>query len=337
MDERRQTWDFGALLPGIGVFGGVRRFLEIGNELVRRGHRYVLYHTDGSRPDWLPFAGEIKSLADFQNARHQVLLCNDPSLLGDFERAPADLKLFYSVLEKLRNERVIVTSKAWTTLANSSGMRDRLWRKYRVRAEKVVGGINLEVFQPGDRAESTGRYRILTFGRFSRRTKGAAQVVRAVESFARDKNDIQLVLFDHVGFGNERDPRTEFKCDVPHEFILNPTQEQLAGLYRSCNVFISAERKAGWSNTVAEAMACGVPVICTRSGTRDMAIHKETAWVISWRHPFFLTRGLSALHGSPELAARLRANALERIQHFSWPRVVDQLEDVVRQKLATNP
>ena len=42
--------DIGVLLPGVGVFGGVRRFIEIGNELVRRGHRYTLYHPTGEPP-----------------------------------------------------------------------------------------------------------------------------------------------------------------------------------------------------------------------------------------------------------------------------------------------
>jgi hypothetical protein len=55
--------DFGALLPGVGVFGGVRRFLALGNALVQRRHRFVLYHPDGTAPDWLPFRGETKVLA----------------------------------------------------------------------------------------------------------------------------------------------------------------------------------------------------------------------------------------------------------------------------------
>jgi glycosyltransferase involved in cell wall biosynthesis len=334
MSERiERTWDFGALLPGMGVFGGVRRFLEIGNELIRRGHRYVIYHPEGRRPDWLRFAGEVKPLADLQGNRHQILLCNDPPLLEDFDRAQADLKLFYCVLEKLRDEREIVTRPGWTILANSTGMRDRLWRKYHVRAEPVIGGVNLEVFRPGDEQAGEGGYRVLTFGRMSRRTKGADQVVRAVEAFARGGAGVKLILFDHVGFGNERDPREGFRCEVPHEFILNPTQEELAGIYRECNVFMSAERRAGWSNTVAEAMASGLPVICTSSGTRDLAVHKQTAWVVPWRHPWFLTRGLRALHQTPELGQELRQNALRRVQQFSWPRVVDQLETVVREKL----
>jgi hypothetical protein len=40
-----------ALLPHVGIFGGVRRYLEIGNELVRRGYPFVLFTPDGSKPE----------------------------------------------------------------------------------------------------------------------------------------------------------------------------------------------------------------------------------------------------------------------------------------------
>jgi glycosyltransferase involved in cell wall biosynthesis len=98
-------------------------------------------------------------------------------------------------------------------------------------------------------------------------------------------------------------------------------------------VFLSAEKRAGWANTVAEAMACGLPVVCTRSGTLDLAVHRETAWVARFRHPWFLRRGLGALHADAALAARLRQAALARVADFGWPRVVDQLLDLVSAEL----
>lgn len=331
--------DFASPLPGVGVFGGVRRFLEIGNELVRRGHRFTIYHADGTPPDWMPFAGVVRPLEDLSRARHQILLCNDPELFRRIERAPAELRLFYFVLEGIRDERAIAKHPDWTILANSSGMAKRLWRRYRVRVEPVVGGINLELFRPRE-SNDVGEYRVLSFGRTSRRKKGVPIVLRAVESFVRrmarsgkqPARPVKLVLFDHIGFGNERDPRGDIQCEVPHEFHLNLPQQQLAELYSSCNVFVSAEKKAGWANTVAEAMACGVPVVCTRSGTRDLATHRETAWVAR-RNRWALSRGLWSLHGDPDLTNQLRRASLEHIREFSWECVTDRLLEVVNTKL----
>jgi glycosyltransferase involved in cell wall biosynthesis len=229
-------------------------------------------------------------------------------------------------------------------LANSTGIYERLRRKYGVRAEKVIGGINLDVFTPQpNRTRSPDEYRVLVFGRLSRRKKGVPIALGAIESFAKRYRrasgaaPVKLVLFDHVGPGNEDDPRSAVRCEVPHEFHLNLSQDELAKLYAGCDVFVSAEKRAGWANTVAEAMACGVPVVCTRSGTRDVAVHRDTAWVTRWRHPWFIRRGLDAVATDPSFADYLRTRALAHIRGFSWSSVADQLETVVRKKLGMSP
>jgi len=302
-------------------------------------------------PDWLEYLGETRPLRDLPNAKHQILLCNNPALISEFDGARADLKMFYFVLEKIQDEKAIATSSNWVPLANSTGIYRRLVRRYGVHAKKVFGGINLEVFHPGDSSSEGGRtsldsaamtaekaFRIVSYGRVSRRTKGVPLTLSAVSSFRKNLQsnkvggkglDLELHLFDHVGPGNERDPRELVKTSIPHRYHINQTQEQLADLYRTCDLFVSAERRAGWSNTVAEAMACGVPVVCTRSGTQDIAISGETAWVVPLRHPWFLRRGIQGLYQDSERRESYRKAALKRIQDFSWPRVVDQLEAVV--------
>lgn len=331
-------YDFGVLLPGVGVFGGVRRFIEIGNELVRRGHRFTIYHPDGAAPTWLPFAGRTRRLDEIETSLHDVLMCNDPPLLPAFRSAHAALKLFYFALEKIRGEASIARSGEWVVLSNSSGMHDRLLKRYRVNSERVIGGINLDIFRPDDepspRQDDT--FRVLAFGRVSRRAKGTPIVIRAAERLAQRRatdRPVKLVLFDHVGPGNETSPREQIRCAIPHELHLNLSQEKLAALYRSCDVFVSAERKAGWANTVAEAMACGVPVVCTRSGTRDIALPDRTARVVNIRHDRFLAHGISHLYDNPDRARTLAESAREHIAQFSWSRVTDQLLDVVGRRL----
>jgi glycosyltransferase involved in cell wall biosynthesis len=339
-------WDFGALLPGVGVFGGVRRFLALGNELVRRGHRYVLYHPTGDRPGWMPFAGEVRPLATLADSRHDVLVCGEPSLVGEFASATARLKLFYCVLEKLAHERRIVHDRRWTLLANSSGIAARLRRRYRVHPEPAIGGIDLDFFRPTGppRPPRPEPFRILAYGRLSRPRKGTAIVLRAAEALARGArrhpawggalaHPVQVVLFDHLGAGNERDPRPGVRARVPVEFHLDLSQEGLASLYSTCDVFVSAERRAGWNNTVAEAMACGVPVVCTSSGTRDLAHHGRTARVVPARHPWFFTRELRRLWRDPAERDRLRRAARAGLGAFTWSRLADRIEAVVVSRL----
>jgi glycosyltransferase involved in cell wall biosynthesis len=334
--------DFGALLGSVGVFGGVRRFVTLGNELARRGHRYVLYSPTGAPPDWLPYAGEVRPLAALAGAAHEVLLCGEVDLLPHFAAAPADLRLFYCVHPNLPPRRV-VHDRRWALMANSGGLRRRLRRWYRVQAEDARGGIDLGLFRP--RSPDPGRLgdpiRILANGRLSRPKKGTAAAVRAVEILARRlaragagaAPRLQLVLFDHVGPGNERDPRAELRCQVPVEYHLNESQERLAELYAGCDLFVSAEKRAGWNNTVAEAMASGLAVVCTDAGTTDFARHRDTAWVVRLKRPAALASGLHALVVSPELRMAIQARARPALLDFDWTRVADRVEAVVERHL----
>ncbi len=186
------------------------------------------------------------------------------------------------------------------------------------------------------------------YGRLSRKRKGVELAIRAVENFARgavrssarggtQDHPVRLILFDHLGPGNEEDPRDLLRTRLPHDFHIDLSQDQLAALYASSDIYVSAERRAGWSNTVAEAMACGTPVICTRSGTLDLALHRQTAWVVRWRHPWFFTRALHALHRDPALRQELRSRALEHVRSFAWGRVTDALLSIIERRLADAP
>src|SRR5262245_50278022 len=342
-------WDFGALLPGVGVFGGVRRYLARGNELVRRGHRYTLYHPPGEPPDWMPFQGETRPLAALGEHRHQVLVAGDASLVSTFADADAGLKIFYWVTSKLDGARRVARDKRWTIAANSTAVVRMLWRRYRVRAEPCLGGIDLDLFHPRGqpRPAQPEPFRVLVNGRLARPRKGTKLILRAVELVARQArrwpawagtvaHPIQIVLFDHVGVGNEQDPRPQLRTSLPYEFHLNLPQTEFAALFSTCDVLVSAERSGSWNNTVAEAMACGLPVVCSPSGTGDLARHLETAWVSRWRYPPFLARGLNALYRDPELRARLRRDARTQMGRFTWAQVADRIEAVVAARLRAN-
>ncbi len=319
------------------MFGGVRRFIAIGNELIRRGHRFVIYHPTGEPPEWLPFDGETQPTSALRDHTHDVLICNNPPQLPEFEAAKAGMKMFYFALEGIPGERAVARRRDWTIVVNSSGLHRRLRRLYRIDAEKAIGGVDLATFRPGEGYPPAGdEFRVLVFGRMSRRRKGAAIAVQAVERLAEWTEGpprIRLVLFDHVGADNDDDPRERVRTRVPVQFHLNPTQDELANVYRSCHAFVSAERRAGWSNTVAEAMASGVPVVCTRSGTLDIALPGVTARVARWRHPWILARGLRTLRDDPEAARTLRNAALERIRGYAWPNVTDRIEEIATRRL----
>src|SRR5581483_3957177 len=99
-----------------------------------------------------------------------------------------------------------------------------------------------------------------------------------------------------------------------HDDLVNTGRLRLAGplwgrdlaeFYHGIDCFLSPETHAGWCNAAAEAMACGVPVICTHPGTGAFAEDRVTALVLEKPAPEAIAAAVRELEASPGLAQSL--------------------------------
>ncbi|TMQ66681.1 MAG: glycosyltransferase family 4 protein [Candidatus Eisenbacteria bacterium] len=325
-------------LPHLGVYGGVRRFLELGRIWVARGHDVALLtpETRGVERPWLRFDGRVGTLEELRPGRWDAVLSPDPALFLDAD-AEGALRVFYAVLEGARGS-VRAWRRADLVLANSAGMRRYLARRG-VQAVDAAGGVNLEMFWPRDPDPRLDRFRAgspvkaLVYGRLSRPRKGSWAAARAVEAAARATGvSVELTLFDAPPNG-EPEPKLPRALSIPFRWALRPTQEELRGLYADADLFVSGERRAGWCNTAAEAMACGAAVVCTRSGTEDFAVDGGTAAVARWPWAWALARKVAPLLRDPSARAALAARGRGRIAEFTWERAADRIERAIHERL----
>lgn len=101
--------------------------------------------------------------------------------------------------------------------------------------------------------------------------------------------------------------------------------EKLPGFYRAVDCVAATETFAGWANLAAEAMASGVPVICTPHGTAPFAEHLQTAVVVQQPTPQDLAQAILHLRSDPELCAKLAEQGRERIERWCWDRYACEL------------
>lgn len=323
----------GAILPHLGVFGGVRRYLELGNRFIGRGHRFSIYTIDGARSDWLAFDGEVGSLAALRDAEHDVLLSGSPELLEHLDDAKTLVRIFYLQIEGIPQEAAIVRSGKYRIMVNSSGLARRVRKRYGVEPLDGRGGVNPALFRPTGELPAGGPFRVLCYGRTSRPRKGTRFVIEAARKLRRAGLDVELQLFDAAAPG-ERDPRVGFDPGLPYRFYLDLPQERMAAMYGASDVFVSAEHRAGWSNTTAEAAACGLPIICTRSGTEDFAVDGESALVVPMRTSFSIARALLRLARDGGLRERLGQGASKRVLEFTWDALCARMERTFNELLA---
>jgi glycosyltransferase involved in cell wall biosynthesis len=317
-------------LPHVGVFGGVRRFIELGNAWSAMGHGVTLFHPEGTQPDWLPFAGTVRRLESAPSFAADLAVCADSGTLDAFLAHRAVRHLYYCVIE---GDPAVARADARPHVriaANSGALRRALERSTKRPVLDGVGGLNLRQFRPDPARRAEAPLRVVLNGRRSRAKKGTDLLLAALRGLEGRVPEFEVVLFDTLGPGNRQDPREGARLPKNARFFLGPSQEELTRLYQSAHVFAAAERKAGWCNTALEAMACGAAVVCTKSGTGDFARDGANALVVP-RHAWFLGPALRRVLTDAALRERLGARAATDAEQWSWETLaVRLLEQVVR-------
>jgi glycosyltransferase involved in cell wall biosynthesis len=324
----------GVILPHVKVFGGVKRFFEIGNLLVASGHSFTVFTPEGLPPDWFEFRGNVGVLEKAVTAGCDVLFITEPDFLPLLRKSNARLKVFYAVLQRSSIRRV-AREKDIIMLANSGRLYDYLGGKSRTNVFKAMGGIDIRKFAFHEKETKPDEpFTVMVYGRFYRKKKGTLLVVKACERLYKAGYNIKLLLFDAPVDDASRTKVQQFTTIVPFEFFVDYPVKDIASLYYKADVFVSAERNAGWANTAAEAMACGVPVIATSSGTEDFVIHEQTGLVV-WRHSWFIGRAIKKLYADPALRKRFSINGRTKIEEFTWERLARTIEEFATEKLAS--
>src|SRR5215471_11971360 len=156
-------------LPHVGVFGGVRRYLELGNEWVAMGHEVTLHHPDGTPPAWLRFTGRTATLAAAASSASDLAICGEAVSYPAFRSHRAQHHVYYCVVEGDPGLPAAIGDRKIWLMANSGPLIHWIQRRTRRRAVlDGVGGIRLERFCPAPELRAGAPLRVLVNGRRSR-------------------------------------------------------------------------------------------------------------------------------------------------------------------------
>ena len=102
--------------------------------------------------------------------------------------------------------------------------------------------------------------------------KGFDLFVSAIDLLNRD--DVHVVLFGRTTLSNPK----RFECSHTSIGFLSDIIS-LRLVYSAADVFVAPSRMEAFGKTLAEAMACGTPVVCfDATGTADVVEHKVTGY-----------------------------------------------------------
>jgi len=160
--------------------------------------------------------------------------------------------------------------------------------------------------------------------------KGLSTLYDAVRSVNADGNRLRLVLAGQDGWGTEQLMR-DIRRDPSVELVDRPTDDDLARLYRGAVGLAYPSEMEGFGLPVAEAMACGCPVI---------ASHLPSIREFAGDHPLYITPGDTAAlagqierllgEGPEELAERRRAGR-EAVASLRWSALGEKTAETIEQ------
>ncbi len=129
------------------------------------------------------------------------------------------------------------------------------------------------------------------------------------------------------------DDRVHFLGEVDHQ--------ELVALYHAADVFAlpSTNRAETWGTVQIEAMACGLPVVCTELGTGTSYVnqHRITGLVVPPNDPPALAAALQELLSDPELRRRLGDAGRERAQRELSVEAMLEATVALYQRLVSRP
>lgn len=188
----------------------------------------------------------------------------------------------------------------------------------------IVVGLGLsdpELLRPAPvqpQHDSSRQQTILYLGD-TRPRKGMADFLQAANLVHQQIGSIKLVIVSKEN--------AQIESNVPYEYVHSPTRGELARLYATCDLFVSASWREGFGLPPLEAMACGAPVVLTDSGgVREYALSGENCLMVKPHDPMALARAMTQVLSDPQLAIRFRRAGPLTAERFAWSSAVDRVE-----------
>lgn len=205
----------------------------------------------------------------------------------------------------------------------------------------IPGATNTDQFTPREGAalgELRSAVRLLYHGRVDSR-KGSLDFIRTGAALVERGHDVRLIV---SGIGPDFDETKAMgkehgiadRCEFPGE----ASYAEAPARYHDGDIFLSPTYAEGFSNTILEAMASGLPIVSTDSvGVRDCLRDGDNGIMVEPGDIDALTDATERLLTDADLRKRLAIHAHREVhEKYSWPVVAEQFEKLY-QRLSQRP
>ena len=181
---------------------------------------------------------------------------------------------------------------------------------------KVPYGVNLDFFKNLN-LKKDEKFRVICVGLMSLR-KGIPYLLKAWKKLNLPQEKTELLLVGNL----QKDLQFFLKdFDLPKNVVFTGgvSSDVLLGFYSKSSLFVLPSIEEGLSMTIAEAMACGLPVICTtNTGGWELIKHEKDGFIIPIRDVDILVEKILLCYQNPGLSKEIGLQAKIKVQNFTW-------------------
>jgi glycosyltransferase involved in cell wall biosynthesis len=186
----------------------------------------------------------------------------------------------------------------------------------------IPNGVDTSQFKPlkGNQQESNA-FNIICVSRLVKR-KRIDLVIKAVA--ALENKDLKLTI---IGTGKEKHSLSSLvdKLGVNNQvvFLHNVAHHKIVEHYQQSDLFVLPSLSEGMSNSLLEALSCGLPVIVSQTGGVKELV-KENGIVLKTATPGSLKKAIVDLYQNKEKQKRMGRASRKIAKQYSWGKSADQ-------------
>lgn len=263
--------------------------------------------------------------------------------------------VFLALLSAQKSDRVIISERSDPSQSASSKTNMAFFKTMYDKADQIVfqspdvmqwynNKINVKgriIFNPlkpdlPKRFIGVRKKRIVNFCRISKE-KNLHLLINSFDIFSKDFPEYELWIYgDAVGESSQRYienvEETIKQVACKNKIHILPAQQDIHRLIRDYSMFVSSSDFEGMSNSMLEAMAIGLPTICTdcpAGGARAVIKDHENGILVPVNDVQALANAMKEVAGDSTLSEKLSVNGVRIREKLTLEKIVKQWMEII--------
>jgi hypothetical protein len=308
------------LIDHLDVAGAIRWAVDLANAMVSAGHEVYLATESGKPCEWLPVTAWVCQWDKLPIVKCDLMFMINhiPAIRVAADRLDAKVRVYWQVGmdeqhmddvltatdKNTASFREVVTGGRYHILCCATWLVDWIKARMNPAAELLLPGVNRTIFHPVKGARKLSELKILSSGKYRER-EGSISVAKAFEII---KNKYPSATFDSY-----------YKKGL--------FQSEMAHFYASGALWLDGQWYGGLCLAPTEAMACGVPVVCTNiGGVKDYAINGTNCLMVPREDPQAMADAAIDLLSNEDMYQQFILAGFVAVERLTWAKTARNLE-----------